>query len=381
MGESIDVWREFFRTTADTDVFEFIDKAIAIAALDRPKDFLLRRDRIAKRLFSGETAGARGDCAPASKESKANGNEGNVAHDVLNVKDSQGEAETFSDDMEETSQVVGEVLRIKRVLDNSRHESDPALHESLRRLESMSITVDILQKTKIGVSVNSLRRNCVSKKNAQLAHHITMGWKAMVEEIGRGKEDVADPGDVGDGKTSSIKEPRQEKYDINKASSLANWNLRLNVDQHKGTLNPNMSSNTNLRTVPASEVASRKSEKERMLQLQNSNGSGTGCRQPPANRQDKITGWKEVAADGKAQAAKRNMQGLYQKAETDKRQRTVQVLDPRDLPKMAASHKAPGATTAKAGRPRAISRSHNGKSLLERLRSSESRIVHSRPRS
>ncbi|XP_048137663.1 probable mediator of RNA polymerase II transcription subunit 26b isoform X3 [Rhodamnia argentea] len=379
MGESLDEWRQFFRTT-DTDVFEFIEKAITIAALDCPKDFLSRRGRIAERLFSCETIGPGGDYALASKESKAKGDRGNAVHDVVSMNNSHGEAEALSDDMEETAPIVGTVLKIKRVLDNSQHEPDSALHESLRRLQSMNITVDVLEKTKIGVSVNSVGRNCRSKQIAQLARNITMGWKALVEDICLRTNDVADPGDVGDGKTSSIKEPRQEKYDINKASSLANWNLRLNVDQHKGTLNPNMSSNTNLRTVPASEVASRKSEKERMLQLQNSNGSGTGCRQPPANRQD-ITGWKEVAADGKAQAAKRNMQGLYQKAETDKRQRTVQVLDPRDLPKMAASHKAPGATTAKAGRPRAISRSHNGKSLLERLRSSESRIVHSRPRS
>ncbi|KAI3421578.1 uncharacterized protein J3R85_012083 [Psidium guajava] len=278
MGESIDVWREFFRTTAGTDVFEFIDKAIAIAALDRPKDFLSRRDRIAERLFSCEMIGAGGDCTTSSKESKADSNTGNVAREVVNVKYGPGEAETFSDDIEETSQEVGEVLRIKRVLDNSRHESDSALLESLRRLRSMTITMDILKKTKIGISVNSLQRNCKSKQIAQLAHNITMGWKALVEENCRGTEGAADPCDVGDGPTYSVKNQNirkrgQEQYDI------------------------------------------------------------------------------------KFQATKRKMQELYQKAEADKRRRKMQVLDPRDLPKMAASLNASCTTAAKAHRRKVSSRS------------------------
>ncbi|KAI3421583.1 uncharacterized protein J3R85_012088 [Psidium guajava] len=365
MGESIDVWRIFFRTTAETDVFEFIDKAITIAALDRPKDFLSRRDRIAEQLFSCETAGAGGDCALASKESKVDGSTGNGSHDVVNIKCSQGEAETFSDDIKETSRVVGEVLRIKRVLDNSRHESDSVLHESLRRLQLINITVDILERTKIGISVNSLRRNCLTKQIAQLAHNITMGWKAMVDGIGRRTEDVANPRHAGDGKTSSIKEPRQEKYDFNKAGSLANRNRGPIVNPRKGVVKPNLSSNANSRTNPASVAASRKLQKERMLRSQNSNRSVTGCRRPLANQQeDKIKGWNEVEANVKFQAAKRKLQGLHQKAEADKRLRTVQALDPCDLPKMAASHKAPGATTTKAGRPKAIHGATTAKACL-----------------
>ncbi|XP_056171038.1 probable mediator of RNA polymerase II transcription subunit 26a isoform X1 [Syzygium oleosum] len=358
MGESFDVWRIFFRTT-DTDVFQFIDKAIMIAALDCPEDFLSRRGRIAERLFSCETTQAGSDGTRATKENRANSDMGNVALDGVSKNCSHGETEANS----ETSQLlVGQVLRIKRVLDNSQHESDSALYESLRRLQSMSITLDILEKTKIGISVNSLRRNCGSKQIAQLACDITMGWKAMVEDFCRSTEDVAvlfvDPHKVGDGTTSSVKNQNISKPgQINESGSLVNGNRRLNVNQHKGIVKPNMSSNTNSRTIPASDIASRKFAKERMLKLQSSHRPVAGCERPLGSRQERIKGWDEVVADMKFQATKRKMQELYQRAEMDKRRRTVQELDPRDLPKMATSHKASRATIARGSRRRMISRS------------------------
>ncbi|KAF7847677.1 hypothetical protein BT93_L2732 [Corymbia citriodora subsp. variegata] len=304
MGESLDDWREFFRTTV-TDVFEFIDKAITIAALDCPEDFLSRRGQIAERLFSCGTARDEGDCPATSKESKANGETSHAASNEVRIRNGRGEAEAFGDDIEDTSQVVREVLKIKQVLDNRRHEPESALLESLKRLRSMTITVDTLKKTKIGRSVNALRRKCRSKLIARLAHDITMEWRAMVKEICRSTKDVAgsnlltvclnssiNPCNVGDGTASSVKnqknirKPGQEQYGFGQASSLANRNRRPNGNQHHGILKPNMSSNSDSRTIPASEIASRKFEKERMLQLQNANGSVRGGKRPLASRQD-----------------------------------------------------------------------------------------------
>ncbi|KAI3421593.1 TFIIS N-terminal domain-containing protein [Psidium guajava] len=332
MGESLDDWREFFRTT-DTDVFEFIEKAITIAVLDHPEDFLSRRGRIVERLFSCETIGARGDRAVASKESKANGDRGSAAHDVVSINDSHERVEALSDDMEDDSQVLGEVLRIKQVLDNSRHESDSALHESLRRLESMNITVDILEKTKIGVSVNSLRRNCISKQIAQLAHDITMRWKALVEVICRRTD--AHPRNIGDGtssvKNQNIRTPGQEKYDFNKAGSK---NRRPNVNQHEGIAKPNTSSNTNLRTTPASKIASRKFEKREDASV---------ARLKRISRRVQQTTCQSTGNQELERSCDRHEVSSHQEevtrtlSKTDKRRRTVQVLDPSHLPKMAAS--------------------------------------------
>ena len=48
---SLDYWRNYFGA-ANSDIFGIIDHAIMVAASDCPKEFRLRRDGIAERLFS-----------------------------------------------------------------------------------------------------------------------------------------------------------------------------------------------------------------------------------------------------------------------------------------------------------------------------------------
>lgn len=82
------------------------------------RKILSLRGRIAEQLFLCETTRGGGDCAAASKESKVKGDVGNAAHDVVSIKYRHGEAEALDDDIEEVSQV----LSIKQLLDNNRHE-------------------------------------------------------------------------------------------------------------------------------------------------------------------------------------------------------------------------------------------------------------------
>ncbi|XP_056163070.1 uncharacterized protein LOC115662120 isoform X2 [Syzygium oleosum] len=184
----------------------------------------------------------------------------------------------LSDDIEEASQVV-KFYWIKRVLDNSRHNFDSAL------LRSMSITLGILEGME-GYGGRYLPRH--------------RGYCCK----------------TGDRTTSSVKHQNIRKPGQEKAGTLAKRNRRLNVNQHKGIVKPNMCSNTNSRTIPASDTVSRKFAKERMLQSQSSHGSVEGCKRPLAGRQARIKGRDEVVADMKFQATKRKMQELYQKAET-----------------------------------------------------------------
>lgn len=176
MMKSLEYWRNYFRT-ANCDIFRVIDNAIIVAASDCPKEFRLRRDRIAERLFcyrltrcsgcnrvelavpahegenddDGACKRRDGDCGNgvdddddedididgcefhgrALKESKVNSRnrDGNDSDNgEVNVNDhlmsnySYGEAEALTDEIEEESQVVGEVLRIKDILLNSRDE-------------------------------------------------------------------------------------------------------------------------------------------------------------------------------------------------------------------------------------------------------------------
>ena len=157
--KSLDHWRSYFRS-ANSDIFDIIDHAIMVAASDCPKEFRLRRDGIAERLFScrltrclgcdrvelsvpgdggdgdgGDDDDDDGGCksgfgnrdgtaeieAGASKESKVNScrDDDHGDMDVNRVSNfSFGEAEALTDEIEEESQFVGEVVRIRDILRN-----------------------------------------------------------------------------------------------------------------------------------------------------------------------------------------------------------------------------------------------------------------------
>lgn len=208
-SDSLDYWRHYFRT-ANCDIFDIIDRAIIVAASDCPKEFRLRRDRIAERLFTcrltrclgcdrvelavpsgdeddelkGGIAGEGCDFeAGGSKESKVNSSRDDHGELFMNQESnySYGEAEALTDEMEEESQIHEEVLRIKEILLNSDEESESALYESLRRLQLMALTMGILKATGIGKAVNPLRKH-KSKPIRRLSQTLIMAWKTMVEE-------------------------------------------------------------------------------------------------------------------------------------------------------------------------------------------------------
>ena len=203
---SLDSWRNYFRN-ANSDIFSIIDYAILVAASDCPKEFKLRRDRIAEQLFScrltrcfgcdrvelavvgddsdgGET-GFKSDFAGdgcefeggGSKESKVYSSRDD-AGEMNFISFGEAEAEALTDEIEQESQIVGEVLRIKEILNNFEEavmislnvfffifwavlvchdddycsvclcvlvQSDSVLFDSLRRLELMALSVDTLQ--------------------------------------------------------------------------------------------------------------------------------------------------------------------------------------------------------------------------------------------
>lgn len=156
---SLDSWRNYFRN-ANSDIFGIIDYAILVAASDCPKEFRLRRDRIAEQLFScrltrclgcdrvelavaGDIDGDDGETgfksdfagdgcefeAGGSKESKVYSSRDDIGEMNCNRVSnfSFGEAEALTDEIEQESQIVGEVLRIKEILNNFEEEVTNAL--------------------------------------------------------------------------------------------------------------------------------------------------------------------------------------------------------------------------------------------------------------
>ncbi|CAK9188540.1 unnamed protein product [Ilex paraguariensis] len=218
----LEKWRNYFRT-ADSDIFDIIEHAIMVAASDSPKEFRLRRDGIAEKLFScklvkcfgcdqvelavscdeedREVSGGgenedekfksgvdRDGCeleVGDSKGSKVNNSRGDHDHGVINVNQvssiSFGEVEALTNEMEEESQSFGEVLRIKEFLKNNKDESDSVLFDSLRRLQLMVLSVETLKVTEIGKAVNVLQKHG-SKQIRQLARTLIEEWKVIVDE-------------------------------------------------------------------------------------------------------------------------------------------------------------------------------------------------------
>ncbi|KAL0928885.1 hypothetical protein M5K25_000815 [Dendrobium thyrsiflorum] len=215
-SDSLDYWRKFFRS-ANSDIFEVVEQAIVVAAVDCPKEFRSRRDRIAEKLFTcklsrcvgcnnvelqipddgedlGEEEGGgsvkREVGEKGSKMDSCNGEPEDLNRGGLSNY-SYDEAEALTDVMEEESQIVGEVLRIKEVLYNKLDQSDAVLYESLRRLELMQLSVETLKATEIGRAVNGLRKHN-SKQIRNLVRTLIVGWKELVDEWVNATAAIAD---------------------------------------------------------------------------------------------------------------------------------------------------------------------------------------------
>ncbi|KAL4376358.1 hypothetical protein GQ457_02G024920 [Hibiscus cannabinus] len=185
---TLEQWKNYFRTT-NSNIFDIIKHAIMVAALDCPKEFRLRREHIADKLFTcnftrcsgcddaretnGETGG--------SKESNTNSSGDDPLLHQIGSNYSHGDAEALIDEIEQESMIVGEVLRIKDIFLNTQDEPDSLLFEALRRLQLMALTIDILKATEVGKAVNRLRKHS-SMQIRSLAQTLIEGWKELVGE-------------------------------------------------------------------------------------------------------------------------------------------------------------------------------------------------------
>ncbi|OAY40189.1 probable mediator of RNA polymerase II transcription subunit 26b isoform X2 [Manihot esculenta] len=454
MMKSLEYWRNYFRT-ANCDIFRVIDNAIIVAASDCPKEFRLRRDRIAERLFcyrltrcsacnrvelavpahegenddDGACKRRDGDCGNgvdddddedididgcefhggALKESKVNSRnrDGNDSDNgEVNVNDhlmsnySYGEAEALTDEIEEESQVVGEVLRIKEILLNSRDETDSVLFESLRRLQLMVLTVDTLKATEIGKAVNGLRKHA-SKQIHHLARSLIDGWKVLVDEwysatkafggdegtsesvnpsvvdeeeglpsppldegaffatqttgielseFFDGMDDFGNPRNSGEfiknrenGRKQSLENQNitKGKQQIpNEAIVVAKDNKSKQIRKKEAVLKPSGLLSADLGPArPPKQSVERKANSD--TKVMRKTEQVVSQRKPPSGQQDKFKCSDEVAVRMKLEATKRKLQECYQQAENAKRQRTIQVMELHDLPKQGLAKKNP----------------------------------------
>ncbi|XP_042485934.1 probable mediator of RNA polymerase II transcription subunit 26b [Macadamia integrifolia] len=423
---ALDYWRKYFRST-NFDIFEVIEYAIVVAASDCPKEFKMRRDRIAERLYNCKYTrcsgcdrvelevpekedGDDGGCKSGrdfegfvEKESKVNScTKDNPEADLNRVSNySYDEAEALTEEIEEETQIVGEVLRIKEILFDCQYQSDGTLFESLRRLQLMALTVDTLKATEIGKAVNCLRKHN-SKQIRHLARTLIDGWKVMVDEwvsaaaavagATESSPDSVNPSVVDeeeglpsppldDGiffatQTTSIElsqffdgmdddgNPRNNgEFDKNRENGRRTTMGSQNIPKRK----PPHPSESNLLTKDSKGQPVRKHDpfikqtkpfntesgpgrppkqsseikaSNQMKAQQKMDPTGVKTR-PVSGQQDKSKLSDENSVRAKLEAAKRKLQEGYQQAENAKKQRTIQVMELHDLPKQGLGQRHP----------------------------------------
>ncbi|KAL6530579.1 hypothetical protein OROMI_028468 [Orobanche minor] len=450
---SLDKWREYFRS-ANSDIFDIIEKAIMVAASDCPYDFKLKRDRIAETLFSYkitkcfgcerlELAVPNGDDgveksedkfiksgieaggSKDTKESKVNSSIRDDGYDdddddgnrevmvmEMNVNhvgnDSYTDVEALTDEIEEESQFYGEVLRIKEILDNYDEESDALLFDSLRRLQLMPLSVESLKATEIGKSVSALRKHR-SGKVRNLVRTLLEEWKIMVdlwcdattaiagaeiqtesvktsvveEEEGLpsppldegaffatptsmelsqffdGMDDDGNPHNCGDfnknrenvrskpivKKTETQHKSKTEsRHPSNDKTGEQNRNLEAVLRKQAppkpngppgGERGPCVPKTSNYESGPGRPKPAVKPKVGAVNKFHQSPDRGTVQKKPVPPQNEKLSCNNEASVRMKLEAAKRKLHERYQEVENAKKQRTIQVVELRDLPKQS----------------------------------------------
>ncbi|KAL2535191.1 putative mediator of RNA polymerase II transcription subunit 26b [Abeliophyllum distichum] len=433
-SKSLDNWREYFRS-ANSDIFDIIEHSIMVAASDCPYDFKLKRDRIAEMLFSCKVtkcfgcdkmelsvpnddvekfddkckSGIEAGGSKDTKESKVNGSRDDDQREMMELNVNQvsnysyGEAEALTDEIEEESQLFGEVSRIKEILDNSEAESDSLLFDSLRRLQLMPLSVESLKATEIGKSVNALRKHG-SKEIRNLVRILIEDWKVMVDEWASATAIIA----AAEVATESVKTSVVEEEEglpsppLDEGAFFAtptSMELSQFFDGMDDDGNPRNSGEFNeyhengrkptaekpnipklkhrvpydLSTPSEDRKAEQKKNPEAAMKKQASlikpnkpltGESGPGRPKPNVERrvnneikvqrkpdksavqrrslppqQDKSRCNDETSVRAKLEAAKRKLHERYQEVENAKKQRTIQVVGLQDLPKQNVARK------------------------------------------
>ncbi|KAM3288899.1 putative mediator of RNA polymerase II transcription subunit 26b [Capsicum chacoense] len=182
--EKLSKWREYF-VSSKTNIFEIIELAIIISAIDHPKEFKLKRDRVAQLLFSCKITRGNGcdkvEFVVPNADNVVTHADKDVPNTVNVDVDDEEEPENSSDEEEEESRIIKEVLRNKSIIDDYRNETDLSVYVSLRELRKMDLTLETLKATGIGKSVNALRKH-KSANIQNLAKKMVENWSEMVNE-------------------------------------------------------------------------------------------------------------------------------------------------------------------------------------------------------
>ncbi|KAH6820794.1 hypothetical protein C2S53_018912 [Perilla frutescens var. hirtella] len=301
----LDTWRDYFRSS-NSDIFSIIEHAIMVAASDCPNDFKAKRDGIAELLFTCGMSmkGIDGDeefTTGGSKDSEVN-----AKNRVGDQEDYDHDLEGVTDEIEEEShdQILEEIVRIKEVIDESAGKSTEVLLDSLRRLQSMPLSVQILKSTMIGKSVYALQKHG-SKEIRNLGRRLVVEWRRMVYNALAAEETKSNVEEEEEAFLGDSKESTMKKEAPNAGCRQPNSNNVVKVQQN-GTL------------IQKKSLPQQQQEADKLNRVN-----------------------EAVSEQTRLEAAKRKLHQRYQEAENAKKRRMIQVVELRDLPKQSLAHRNP----------------------------------------
>ncbi|XP_074276763.1 putative mediator of RNA polymerase II transcription subunit 26b [Silene latifolia] len=413
---NLDNWRQYFRKP-NSDIFDIIEHAIMVAASDFPNEYRVRKLGIAELLFTCRITrcltcrrvelplssdhdvrdvNVGGNDDDVDVDVDIGGNEG-VETELNNNNNSNinyGDVEALTDLMEQEKQLINEVLRIKDVLYNNQLESDSVLMESLRRLQLMHLTINLLKETEIGKAVNHIKRHS-SKDIRNLARSLIAEWKIVVDEWVESTRELAEKGTPDSVNPSTVDEeeglpspPMDEgvffttqTMDFNQffdgmdddgnPRNCGEFNKNRETGRKPAVVKPGVPKRRE--EPPKEETPASKDNRPRQMNNQlplpkpskpSSTPSGNGrplkpngddklpkdlkcqlnhekpvVQRRPTLQPEKPRSFNEGSVQEKLEATKRKLQERYQQAENAKRQRTIQVMEIQDLPKQGHVNK------------------------------------------
>ncbi|TVU37531.1 hypothetical protein EJB05_10850 [Eragrostis curvula] len=319
---------------------------------------------------------------------------------------SSDRAEVITDDgaPRRDDSVLAEAERIKAALLNDQEKSEDALLELLQRLQRLDLTMETLEATAIGKAVGNFRKHS-SKQIRNLVRSLIEGWKHTVDVyLARCRDAVVDHTPQSMGPSSLEQEDRGAPFtpmDEGALFATPSTSMRLSEENPGSKFSDGMDdggsirndadmnggqrysmnheplrrpSSVGLRSDPDQSWREQSVKKEQfvaeMLARPSNAESGRGRPQArskphhdaspaqgraqsapsdkPATPHDEnsVRAKLELAKNAKLEAAKRKLQEGYQEYDNAKKQRTIQMVDPQNLPKQGNRNFQP------SGKPR-----------------------------
>ncbi|KAE8681904.1 Transcription elongation factor family protein, putative isoform 2 [Hibiscus syriacus] len=256
--------------------------------------------------------------------------------------------------------IVGEVFRIIEILHNCQDEPDSVLYESLRKLQLMDLTVDILEATGIRKAVNRVRKHS-SKQIRNLAQTLIDGWKELVEEwvsatnavagftpesmnpsvadeddVQRRKKGFHPPLDIGALFATQPTSMELSQQTSSEANLLPKDDTRQQMKRQEPVAKPNNKpSRTNVVSgrPPKHNIEQKAYNEPKSEQKPN---KMVVPKRPLCDQEDV----SETITLTKARGNKKEATRAYKQVENAKRKRTIQMMELHD-PKAGSGHKNP----------------------------------------